>query len=89
MSERAVPDEMPPSISSLLVASAESTLRAWPIPDDCVGFVTAMLRWDPGFDVAYFLERPWKWAREFAIWKDARENDLSERELIDRLDVAS
>ncbi len=84
-----VPDEQPPSISSLLVAQAEGELRAWPIPDDCCAFVRGMLGWDPGFDVAYFLEKPWKWAREFAIWQDSVHRDLPEDEMFARLEVAS
>ena len=84
-----VPDEQPASISSLLVAQAEAKLRAWPIPEACAAFVRAMQDANLPFDVAYFLEKPWKWAREYAIWDDAIENNLDDETLWARLDVAS
>ncbi len=84
-----VPDEMPASISSLLVEQAARTLSAWSIPTECVAFVRVMEDWSGDFDTADFLEKPWKWAREFAIWADAEERELSDEELYARLEVAS
>jgi len=50
---------------------ARELLSGWRIPDNCVSFARAMHDYDHGFDWPYFLEKPYKWAREFAAWTAA------------------
>jgi hypothetical protein len=51
---------------------AETELRLLNIPDDVLGFCRAMFEAEAeGFDWLYFLEKPWKWAAEFAGWVSA------------------
>ncbi len=91
-----VPDEMPPSVSSLAVEEAEKLTRLLVVPDDMLGFVRMMRDWQgTDFDYVYWLEKPWKWERELAVWLSAGKPDIEELDsgeydaFVARLEVAS
>ncbi len=88
------PDEQPPSIGAQWVAQAELALTAVRIPEDVRQFASVMD--DIGdFDVFDFFEKPWKWAREMAVWLAAgkpTEEEATQEQwdgFVARLEVAS
>jgi hypothetical protein len=51
--------------------TAAHILRNFHVPDDVLSFARAMrLVQGQDFDLIYFLEKPWEWAREFGLWDD-------------------
>lgn len=49
--------------------SVHPSLAAIAVPGSVLRFVRAMVEWQGSeFEVAYFLEKPWKWEAEFVAW---------------------
>lgn len=56
----------------MTLAEATGHLRRLYIGDDHLGFARAMDELQgQGFDVYYYLEKPYKWAREYQAWVNA------------------
>ncbi len=89
------PDDLPPSVSSVSMKRAKDTLVGWVIPEGMPAFLCLLCEWETNFDVEAFLEKPWKWAREYAVWLDAGSPNVGDltsdefEQLVARLESAS
>ncbi len=72
------PDQEPIVLNDAAVAEAEAQMKRWEIRDDMFEFVRVLDEWDRTFEWLLFLEKPWKWSKEYVIWVAAGKGDLTD-----------